>query len=147
MTKKAFREKMMSRRFIVMLTISLYIVLLLFTWVDYSIKLTGYATFEGALLYTAVTPLLILVSFGIRKIKSLKFWQLTWTALGVLIFGFVLYAIVNFLLYRVFSLPVWVEMDGLVRLLLTMPLSYVIGAYLGYKLGERRGFTPPLLQL
>lgn len=138
---------MISRRFVVVLTISLYIVLLLFTWVDYFIKLTGYATFEGALLYTLGTPLLILVSFGIRKIKSLKFWQLTWTAAGAIIFGFALYAIVNLLLYRVFSLPVWVEMDGLVRLLLTMPLSYAIGAYLGYKLGKRRGFTPPLLQL
>jgi len=124
------------------LAISLYVVLLLFTWLDYFTKITGYATLEGALLYTMIAPLLTFVGFRIYKIESLKFWQLRWTICGALIFGFIIYGAVNFLLYCVLSLPAWIEMNGLLRLFLTMPVSYVIGTYLGHRLGKRRGFRP-----
>ena len=137
---------MVSRRLMVWSAILVYVVLLLYTWIDYFLKLTGYVTLEGALLFTVIAPLLTFASFGIRQIKSPKFWQLTWTILGAAVFGFVIYAIVNLLLYCVLGLPAWIEMDDLIKLVLTMPVSYVIGAYLGYRLGKRIGFRPPLFQ-
>ena len=146
--KKCSEKKMVSRKFMVWLAISLYVALLLFIWVDYFMKLTGYATLEGALLYTVIAPLLTFAGFRIYyriyKIESLKFWRLTWTICGALIFGFIIYGAANFLLYRVLSLPAWIKTDGLIRLFLTMPVAYVIGAYLGYRLGKRRGFRQPL---
>ncbi len=135
---------MVSRKFMVWLAISLYVALLLFIWLDYFMKLTGYATLEGALLYTVIAPLLTFAGFRIYKIESLKFWKSTWTILGAAVFGFIMYAIVNLLLYRILSLPAWIEMNADARTVLTMPVAYVIGAYLGYRLGKRRGFRPPL---
>lgn len=137
---------MVSRRLMVRSAILMYVVFLLYTWIDYFMKLTGYITLEGALLFTVIAPLLTFASFGIRQIKSLKFWQLTWTILGAAVFGFIIYAIVNLLLYRILSLPAWIEMDDLIKLVSTMPVSYVIGAYLGYRLGKRIGFRPPPFQ-
>jgi len=95
-----------------------------------------------ALLFTVLAPLATFLGFKVYQIRSLKFWEFTWTIGGALILGFILYGIVNLLLYRILSLPAWVEMDGDIRLVLTMPISYVIGAYLGYRLGKRRGFRP-----
>ncbi|MFQ6124366.1 MAG: hypothetical protein ACE5R6_07140 [Candidatus Heimdallarchaeota archaeon] len=126
------------------MAISLYVVLFLFTWLDYFTKITGYTTLEGALFYTIIAPFLTFVGFKINKIGSLKFWQLTWTICGAFIFGFIIYGTTNFLLYRVLSPPAWIEMDELLRLFLSMPVSYVIGTYLGYRLGKRRGFSPLL---
>jgi len=64
---------MASGKFMKWLAISLYVALLVFTWLDYFIKLTGYATLEGALLYTLIAPVLTFTGFKIHQIKSLKF--------------------------------------------------------------------------
>lgn len=125
-----------------LLVISLYVAAALFNWLDYLAKLTGYATLEGALLYTILTPILIFASHRIRQIKSIKFWQLTWAILGALIFGFVIFSIVSLLLNRILCLSAWMEMDSLIRIFLTMSISYAIGAYLGYRLGKIVGFRP-----
>jgi len=130
---------MVSGKFMKWLAISLYIAFLLFTWLDYFVKLTGYATLEGALLYTLIAPVLTLASFKIRQIKSLKFWQILWTVFGAAFFGFAIFAVMTFLLNRVFSLPAWAETPSA---FLTFAASYVIGTYLGYRFGKRRGFRP-----
>ena len=130
---------MVSGKFMKWLAISLYIAFLLFTWLDYFVKLTGYATLEGALLYTLIAPVLTLASFKIRQIKSLKFWQLLWTVFGAAAFGFAIFAVITFLLNRVFSLPAWAETPSA---FLTFAVSYLIGTYLGYRFGKRRGFRP-----
>jgi hypothetical protein len=130
---------MASARFMKWLAISLYVVLLLFAWLDYFIKLTGYATLEGALLYTLMAPVLTIAGFKIRQIKSLRFWQILWTALGAVVFGFGIFAVISFLLNRVLSLTTWAEMPSM---FFTIVVSYVIGAYLGYRFGKRRGFRP-----
>jgi hypothetical protein len=137
---------MVSRGLMVWSAISVYVVLLLFTWLDYFMKLTGYATLEGALLYTVIAPPLTYIGFRIYQTKSLKFWQSLWAIFGAAVFGFVMYAIINLLLNRVLSLPVWTQMDGLTQTVLVMPISYVIGAYIGYRIGKRRDFRPLLLQ-
>lgn len=133
----------MPRRY-VWLALSLYVALLVFSWLDYFMGLTGYATLGGVLLYTVIAPLVAFAGFKIYQIKSLKFWQVTWTIFGAAVLGFIIYGVVNLLLYRIVSLPAWVEMDADVRMVLSMPISYVIGAYLGYRLGKSRAFTPTL---
>jgi hypothetical protein len=130
---------MVSGKFMKWLAISLYIAFLLFTWLDYFVKLTGYATLEGALLYTLIAPVLTLASFKIRQIKSLKFWQILWTVFGAAAFGFAIFAVITFLLNRVFSLPTWAQTPSA---FLTFAVSYMIGTYLGYRFGKRRGFRP-----
>lgn len=122
------------------LAISLYVAFLLFTWLDYFIKLTGYATLEGALLYTIIVPLVTFAGFKIYQIGSLKFWQWEWTVFGAAVFGFAIYAAMTFLLNRALSLSVWAEAPSI--LLIYVVFSYVIGAYLGYRFGKRRGFRP-----
>jgi hypothetical protein len=130
---------MASGKFMKWLAISLYVALLVFTWLDYFIKLTGYATLEGALLYTLIAPVLTFTGFKIHQIKSLKFWQILWTVFGAAVFGFAIFAVVTFLLNRVLSLPAWAETPSA---FLTFAVSYVIGTYLGYRFGKRRGFRP-----
>jgi hypothetical protein len=126
------------------LAISLYVALLLFIWLDYFIKLTGYATLGGALLYTITAPLVTLAGFKIYnkiyQIGSLKFWQWYWTVFGAAVFGFAIYAAITFLLNRVLSLSAWAEAPSV--LLIYVVFSYVMGAYLGYRFGKRRGFRP-----
>ena len=130
---------MASSKFMKWLAISLYVALLLFTWLDYFIKLTGYTTLEGALLYTIIAPVLTVAGFKIHRIRSLKFWQILWTVFGAAVFGFAIFAVMTFLLNRVFSLPAWAETSSA---FLTFAASYVIGTYLGYRFGKRRGFRP-----
>lgn len=113
--------------------------LTVFTWLDYFIKLTGYATLEGALLYTLIAPVLTFTGFKIHQIKSLKFWQILWTVFGATVFGFAIFAVVTFLLNRVLSLSAWAETPSA---FLTFAVSYIIGTYLGYRFGKRRGFRP-----
>jgi hypothetical protein len=134
-----FEKEMVSGKFMKWLAISLYIAFLLFTWLDYSVKLTGYTTLESALLYTLIAPLLTLAGFKIHQIKSFKLWQILWTVFGAAVFGFAIFAAITFLLNRVFSLPVWAETPSA---FLTFAVSYVIGTYLGYRFGKRRGFRP-----
>jgi hypothetical protein len=131
----------------VRLAVSLYAAVLLFTWLDYFMKLTGYVTLESALLYTLITPLVTFVGFRIYLTRSLRFWKLLWIIFGAAVFGFIIYAFAFFLLNRVLSLTAWEEMDGLTHTVLIMPVSYVIGAYLGYRLGKRREFMPIFFQL
>jgi uncharacterized protein YacL len=131
---------MASGKFVKWLAISLYVALLLFIWLDYFIKLTGYATLEGALLYTITAPLVTFAGFKIYQIKSLKFWQVLWTACGAAIFGFVIFSVISFLLNRVLSLQALTETP--IVFFTNFVLSYAIGAYLGYRFGKRRGFRP-----
>jgi len=136
-----FEKEMVSRKFMKWLAISLYVAFLLFTWLDYFVKLTGYTSLESALLYTLIAPVLTVAGFKIRKIKSLKFWQILWAVFGAAAFGFAIFAVITFLLNRVFSLPAWAETPSA---FLTFAFSYVMGTYLGYRFGKRRGFRPPI---
>jgi hypothetical protein len=130
---------MTSSKFMKWLAISFYVALLLFTWLDYFTKLTGYATLEGALLYTIIAPILTLVGFKIYQTRSIRFWQVAWTIFGAAVFGFAIFAVTTFLLNRVLSLPAWTETPSA---FLTFGVSYVIGTCLGYRFGKRRGFRP-----
>ncbi len=134
-----FEKEMVSDKFMKWLAISLYFAFLLFTWLDYSVKLTGYTTLESALLYTLIAPVLTFTGFKIRQIRSLKFWQILWIVFGAAVFGFAIFAVITFLLNRVFSLPAWAETPSA---FLTFVVSYVIGTYVGYRFGKRRGFRP-----
>ena len=136
---KRIQKEMVSGKFMKWLAISLYIALLLFTWLDYFINLTGYTTLESALLYTLIAPVLTFAGFKIHQIKSLRFWQILWTVFGAAAFGFAIFAAITFLLNRVLSLPAWAETPSA---FLTFAISYVIGTYLGYRFGKRRGFKP-----
>jgi hypothetical protein len=133
------QKEVVSGKFMKWLAISLYVALLLFTWLDYFIKLTGYTTLESALLYTLIPPVLTVAGFKIHQIKSLKFWQILWTVFGAAAFGFAIFAAITFLLNRVLSLPAWAETPSA---FLTFAVSYGIGTYLGYRFGKRRGFRP-----
>jgi hypothetical protein len=130
---------MASTKFMKWLAIFLYVALLLFTWLDYFTKLTGYATLEGALLYTIIAPILTLVGFKIYQTRSIRFWQVAWTIFGTAVFGFAIFAVTTFLLNHVLSLPAWADTPSA---FLTFGFSYVIGTYLGYRFGKRRGFRP-----
>jgi hypothetical protein len=134
-----FEKEMVSDKFMKWLAISLYFAFLLFTWLDYSVKLTGYTTLESALLYTLIAPVLTFTGFKIRQIRSLKFWQILWIVFGAAVFGFAIFAVITFLLNRVFSLPAWAETPSA---FLTFVVSYMIGTYVGYRFGKRRGFRP-----
>jgi hypothetical protein len=131
---------MVSGKFMKWLAISLYVALLLFTWLDYFIKLTGYTTLESALLYTLIAPMLTFAGFKIHQIKSLKFWQVLWTVFGAAAFGFLIYAAITFLLNRVLLLTALAEEPSV--FIPYILLSYVIGGYMGYRFGKRRGFKP-----
>jgi hypothetical protein len=131
---------MASDRFMKWLAVSLYVAFLLFIWLDYFFKLTGYATLEGSLLYTITAPLVTFAGFKIYKIKSPKFWQWYWTVIGAAVFGFAIYAAITFLLNRVLPLSPWAETPSI--LLIYVVFSYVIRGYLGYRFGKRRGFRP-----
>jgi hypothetical protein len=131
---------MASDSFMKWLAISGYVALLLFIWLDYFIKLTGYATLEGALLYTIIVPPLTFAGFKIYKIKSPKFWQWEWTVFGTCVFGFLIWSAITFLLNRVLLLSA-VAGEPFVFVPYFL-LSYVIGGYLGYRFGKRRGFRP-----
>lgn len=146
---RAKNQKSTSIRPMKWLAISLYVAFLLFTWLDYFIKLSGYATLEGALLYTIIVPPVSFAGFKIYQkicqIGSLKFWQALWTAFGACVFGFLIWSAITFLLNRVLLLSaVAGEPFVLIPYFL---LSYVIGGYTGYRLGRRRGFRPIFLLL
>lgn len=123
-----------------LLAISGYVAFLLFIWLDYFIKLTGYATLEGALLYTIVVPPVTFAGFKIYKTGSPKFWQWEWTVFGAAVFGFLIYAAITFLLNRVLLLTALAEEPSV--FIPYISLSYVIGGYMGYRFGKRRGFRP-----
>jgi hypothetical protein len=125
------------------LAISLYSIVLVYSWLDYFLKLTGYVTFESALLYTLVAPIVTFAGFQVYRIASLKFWQALWTVFGACVFGFFIYAVITFLLNRVFLLTALAG-EPLV-FIPYMALSYVMGGYIGYRLGRRRGFGPIFL--
>jgi hypothetical protein len=134
------QKEMVPGRFMKWLAIVGYIAFLLFTWLDYFIKLTGYATLEGALLYTILVPLITYAGFKIYKIKSLKFWQWEWTVGFGAIFGFAIWSAITFLLNRVLSVSEWAGTPG-VLFTYTM-LAYAIGVYAAYRVGKRRQFRP-----
>jgi len=123
-----------------LLAISLYSIVLVFSWLDYFLKLTGYVTFESALLYTLLAPIMTFAGFQIRRITSLKFWQALWTVFGACVFGFFIWAAITFLLNRVLLLTALAEEPFV--LVADFSLSYLIGGYIGYRLGRRRGFRP-----
>jgi uncharacterized membrane protein (DUF106 family) len=125
------------------LAISGYVAILLFIWLDYFLKLTGYANLEGALLFTVGAPLVTFAGFKIYKVTSLKFWQWEWTLFGVFVFGFAIWSAIWFLLSSVLSSPGWAE--GPIIPFSTLAVSYVAGGYLGYRFGKRRGFRPLIL--
>jgi hypothetical protein len=131
---------MVSGKLMKWLAISLYAALLLFVWLDYFLKLTGYATLEGALLYSILAPTITYAGFQIYRIARLKFWQALWTVFGACVFGFAIYAAITFLLNRILSLSALA--DSSIVLLTYVALSYVVGAYLGYRFGKRRRFMP-----
>ncbi|MGB8780751.1 MAG: hypothetical protein WCD81_08905 [Candidatus Bathyarchaeia archaeon] len=141
---RAKNQKSTSIRPMKWLAISGYVALLLFIWLDYFIKLTGYATLEDVLLYTIIAPLVTFagfkIYFKIYQIASLKFWQWYWTIFGIFIFGFLIWSAITFLLNRVLLLSA-VTGEPFV-LFPYFLLSYVIGGYLGYRFGKRRGFRP-----
>jgi len=122
------------------LAISGYVAFLLVIWLDYFIKLTGYATLGGALLYTIVVPLVTIAGFKIYKTGSPKFWQWCWTIFGACVFGFFIWSAITFLLNRVLFLTALAEEPFV--LIPYFLLSYVIGGFLGYRFGKRRGFRP-----
>jgi hypothetical protein len=125
------------------LAISLYSIVLVYIWLDYFLKLTGYVASESALLYTLTAPILTFAGFQIYRITSLKFWQWSWTVFGAGVFGFLIWSAITFLLNRVLLLS---AVAGEPFVLIPYPLlSYVIGGYTGYRLGRRRGFRPILL--
>jgi hypothetical protein len=136
-------QKNASMRPMKWLAISLYGIVLMYSWLDYFLKLTGYVTFESALLYTLVAPMLTLAGFQVYRIASLKFWQALWTVFGACVFGFFIWASITFLLNRVLLVPALAAEPFVVTLYFL--LSYVIGGYIGYRLGRRRGFRPIFL--
>ena len=137
---RAENQKSASIRRMKWLAISLYSIVLVFSWLDYFLKLTGYVTFESAVLYTLLTPVVTFAGFQIRRITSLKFWQALWTVFGACVFGFFIWAAITFLLNRVLLLTA-LAAEPLV-LVTDFSLSYLIGGYIGYRLGRRRGFRP-----
>jgi hypothetical protein len=139
-TTRAKNQKSASIRRMKWLAIFGYSIVLVFIWLDYFLKLTGYVTFESALLYTLTAPILTLAGFQVYRIASLKFWQALWTAFGACVFGFFIYAAITFLLNRVLLLTALAE-DPFVVIPYVL-LSYVIGGYLGYRFGKRRQFRP-----
>jgi hypothetical protein len=122
------------------LAILLYSIVLVYSWVDYFLKLTGYVTFESALLYTLVAPVLTFAGFQVYRIASLKFWQALWTVFGACVFGFFIWASITFLLNRILLLTALAEEPFV--FIPYFSLSYVIGGYMGYRYGKRRGFRP-----
>jgi hypothetical protein len=78
----------MASKFMKWLAISLYIAFLLFAWLDYFTKLTGYATVESALFCTFIVPLVTIAGFKIYRIKNPKVWEFYWTVWGMLFLGF-----------------------------------------------------------
>jgi hypothetical protein len=123
-----------------LLAISLYSIVLVFGWLDYFLKLTGYVTLESALIYTLVTPILTFAGFKVYQIASLRFWQALWTVFGACVFGFFIWAAITFLLNRVLLLTALAEEPFV--FFTYFSLSYLIGGYIGYRLGRRRGFRP-----
>lgn len=140
----AKNQESASIRRMKLLAISLYSIVLVFSWLDYFLKLTGYITFESALLYTLVAPILTFAGFKVYQIASLKFWQALWTVSGACIFGFFIWAAITFLLNRVLLLTALTEEPFV--FFAYFSLSYLIGGYIGYRLGKRRGFRPVFLQ-
>jgi uncharacterized membrane protein (DUF106 family) len=131
---------MPSGKFMKWLAISLYVALLLFTWLDYFIKLTGYATLEGVLLYTILAPLITYAGFRIYRIKSLRFWQWDWIVGFGAVFGFGIWSAITFLLNRVLSVSEWAGTPGV---LFTYTIfAYAMGVYAAYRVGKRRQFRP-----
>lgn len=141
---RAKNQENASIRRMKLLAISLYSIMLVFSWLDYFLKLTGYVTFESALLYTLLAPIVTFAGFQIYRITSLKFWQTLWTVFGACIFGFFIWASITFLLNRVLLLTALTEEPFV--FFAYFSLSYLIGGYIGYRLGKRRGFRPVFLQ-
>ena len=142
---RAKNQKSASIRRMKWLAISLYGIVLVYTWLDYFLKLTGYVTLESALLYTMIAPILTFAGFQVYRIASLKFWQALWTVFGACVFGFLIWSAITFLLNRVLLLSA-VAGEPFVVIPYFL-LSYVIGSYIGYRLGRRRGFRPIFLLL
>lgn len=134
------KKTSVKSQFMKRLAILLYSIVLVYSWVDYFLKLTGYVTFESALLYTLVAPVLTFAGFQVYRIASLKFWQALWIVFGACVFGFFIWASITFLLNRILLLTALAEEPFV--FILYFSLSYVIGGYMGYRYGKRRGFRP-----
>jgi hypothetical protein len=134
------RKASVKFQFAKWLAILLYSTVLVYSWLDYFLKLTGYVTLETVLLYTLVAPILTFAGFRFYSIASLKFWQALWIAFGAFVFGFFIWAAITFLLNRVLLLTTLAGEPSVV--ILYFSLSYVVGGYIGYQFGKRRGFRP-----
>lgn len=97
---------------------------------------------HGILVLLAITPLVYVVWYVRTRILSietqLKMNRILFIVLGVLSLGFVIFLCTMFVLYRLLKVSI-----GLTTFFIILISSYIMGGFIGDRLGKRLGYLVP----
>ena len=125
----------MEKRSLWAFTFGLYVLIAVILWAGY---LTGFVPLQPAIVYTVLTPPLIGSSYAFRRFvlgTSPSRWRGIFIFFGTFCIGGVLWFVFMLILRRVVGLSA----DS--ATLISLPV-FLLGAYLGDKLGKRRNYRP-----
>jgi len=125
-----------------LLAIGIYIGALIILWIDY---FRGSLPLLGTLLYTFITPSVLILVYYIRKsIHQRNIYKFIFIILGGVALGWPIWGLISFILIGATWSPFY-EPQGILRIIifiLTIVLSYIVAAYIFYKWGKKRDFRP-----
>ncbi len=125
-----------------LLAIGIYIGALIILWIEY---FRGYLSLIGTTLYTFMTPPVLISVYYIRKsIHQRNIYKLIFTIGGGLALSFPIWGFISLILIGSTWSPFY-ESQGILRIIifiLTIVPSYIVAAYIFYKLGKKRDFRP-----
>jgi hypothetical protein len=100
--------------------------------------LQGVTTLTELLGYAVVTSAFITVAYYIRKTSSLTVWRTVWILFGVGVIGFPVSVASAILLVNTLGSVI----GFFPPFLLSLGIAVLAGAFLGDRLGKRRGYQP-----
>jgi hypothetical protein len=123
-----------------LLAIGIYIGALIILWIEY---FRGSLSLIGTTLYTFMTPPVLISVYYIRKsIYQRNIYKLIFIIGVGLSLGFPIWGLISFILIGATWSPFY-EPQGILRIIifiLTIVPSYIVAAYIFYKLGKKRDF-------
>jgi len=125
-----------------LLAIGIYIGALIIFWIEY---FRGYLSLLGTMLYSIMTPLILISVYYIRKsIHQRTIYKFIFIILGGVVLGFPIWGLLSLILIGRTWSPFY-NAQGIVRTILlvsTIVSSYSVAAYIFYKWGNKRDFRP-----
>jgi len=125
-----------------LLAIGIYVGALIILWIEY---VRGYLSLNGTILYTFLTPSVLISVYYIRKsIHQRNIYKFIFIIGGGLALGFPIWGLISFILIGATWSPFY-NPQGILRTVIfisTIVPSYSVAAYIFYKWGNKRDFRP-----